>query len=176
MPIANRVLATVLALALLVSGAVMAVEILLASVDRGPWLAPYDTWWEWATTTPWSHGDARLLFAVLAGIGLGLVVVELRRHRPVSLPMVPAASGVVAELDRRGVERWLADRAARVEGVSRAEAEVGTRAVHVRAASVASDSGGVEQRTRETVTRPLAELALARPLRVKVEVQSRRVS
>lgn len=173
---ANRVLCAVLALVLVVGGLLVAIEIVVAGLDRNPWLVPHDQWRRWATTTSWSDRDARLLFAGMVVVGLGLLFVELWRRRPSSLPLGPGPGGVASDLDRRGVERWLADRVGRVDGVAQAQANVGAKVVRVRAASVASDTSAVEQGARDMVQRSLEELALARPLRVKVEIHPNRVS
>ncbi len=174
--LANRVLCAVLALLLLVGGLVVAAEIVLAGIGRGPWLVPYADWRRWAATTAWSERSARLVFAGLVLAGLALLMLELWRRRPSSLPLVPVAGGVAADIDRRDVERWLVDRVDRIEGVTQAQADVGAKVVRVRAGSVGGDIRAIEQRTRETLARDLEELALARPLQVKVDVQSRRVS
>lgn len=176
MRVANRILCAVLALALLAGGLVVAVEIVLAGLGRRPWLVPHDGWRNWATVTTWSARSARVLFAALVVVGLALLALELWRRRPPALPLASATGDVAAELDRRSMERWLADRVERVEGVSGAQAEAGAKVVHVRADSVGGDAGVVEQRVRDAVGRHLEELALARPLRVKVDVRSRRVS
>lgn len=176
MRIANRVLCAVLALSLLVAGVVVAVEIVLAGLQRGPWLVPHDRWQRWALTTSWSDRSARVLFVALVAVGLGMLAVEWWRRRPSSLSLEATSGGVAADLDRRGVERWLADRVERVEGVTEAHAEVGARVLRVRAGSVGDDVSGVERRTREALGRHLEELALARPPRVKLDVRPRRVS
>ena len=173
--VVNRVLCAVLALALLVAGLVVIIEIVLAGLQRGPWLVPHDRWWRWATTTAWSHRSARLLFAGLVLTGLVLLTLEVRRRHPSSLPLAPGPGGVASELDRRDVERWLAEWAGRVEGVTEAQAEVRNRVVRVRAGSVGGDTGAAQQRTRDTLARHLEELGLARPLAVKVDVRSKRV-
>lgn len=176
MRLANRVLSAVLALSLLVAGLVVAAEIVLAGLQRDPWLLPHDRWRRWATTTMWSDRSARVLFVALVAAGLALLAVEWWRRRPSSVPMASGSGGVAVELDRRRMERWLADRLQRVEGVTQASTEVGARVVRVQAASVSADRGGVEQRIRDAVARHLEELALVRPLRVKVDVRSRRAS
>lgn len=174
--LANRVLCAALALLLLVGGLVVAAEILLAGVGRGPWLVPYDDWRRWAATTAWSDRSARLVFAGLVLAGLGLLVLELWRRRPAALPLTPGAGGMATDVDRRDVERWLVDRVDRIEGVTQAQAEVGAKVVRVRAGSVGGDVGAIEQRTRDALARDLEGLALARPLQVKVDVRPRRVS
>ncbi len=176
MRLANRVLCAGLALALLVGGLVVAAEILLAALRRGPWLVPHDRWQQWATTTTWSDRGARVLFLALLGAGLVLLTVEWWRRRPSSLALAPGGGEVTADLDRRGVERWLGDRVGRVEGLSEARAEVGSRVVRIRADSLDAEVGPVQQRTRDALGRHLEELALARSLRMKVDVRQRRVS
>lgn len=85
----NRALCAVLALALLVAGLVVISEIVLAGLNRGPWLVPHDRWWRWATTTAWSDRGARLLFAGLVLAGLVLLTLEAWRRRSSSLPLAP---------------------------------------------------------------------------------------
>ena len=45
MRVVNRVIAAVLALALLVGGLLVAVEIVVAGFDRRPWVLPHDRWY-----------------------------------------------------------------------------------------------------------------------------------
>lgn len=174
--LAQRVMSALLALALMLGGLVVAAEIMVAGFGRQPWLVPHDRWWQWAATTGWSDPGARLVFAGLLVTGMVLVALAWWRRPPSSLALASGAGGVAAEVDRRDLERWLVERMARVDGVSQARIEVGTRTVRVSIVSVGGDGNGVERRTREAVERQLEALALARPLPVRVDTRSGRVA
>jgi hypothetical protein len=174
--ILNRVVSVLLAVALIAGGVLVAVEIVLAALDRDPWVLPHDEWYRSARETPWSDGDARLVFGVLALVGLVLLVLELLRRRTQALPLADRSEGARADLDRRGVERWLAGRLADVEGASDARAKVKKRQVAVSAATPQRDVAEVQQRLEASAADHLDELDLAAPLRVRAKVESRRSS
>lgn len=174
MRIANRVLSAALALSLVVGGLLVAAEVVVGVVGRGPWLVPYDRWERSARTTPWSDGDVRLLFAALVLAGAVLLVVEVARRRPEALTVRSGKGGVEAQLDRRGVERWLADKLERVDGVTEARARLGRKDVRVHVGTVERDTATTKQRVDEAIARHLGELELDQALPARVEVRSRR--
>lgn len=173
MRVADRVLSAILALALMVGGLLVAAEIVLGGLGRGPWILPYDRWERSAVATPWSDGNARLIGLALVGGGVVVLAVQVARRRPQALDLTGGKDRAPASLDRRGVERWLADRVERVEGVADARTRLRRRVAVVRASSVGQDHHDVERRLRETVAGHLGELDLAMPLRVDVRVASR---
>jgi len=172
----DRVLSAVLGLALMVGGLVTAIEIVLAGLGRSPWLLPHDRWAEIARTTTWSDTDVRPIAAGLIAAGVVLLVVEAARRRPEALTLAAGASGVVSELDRQGVERWMVQRVERVEGVSAAGVRIGSRSVVVEATSVGRDIATVDRGVREAAAGGLESLGLDRTpgLRVKVRPRSDR--
>lgn len=174
MRIANRVLSAALALCLLVGGLLVAAEVVAGVAGWGPWLVPYDRWERSARTTPWSDGSIRLLFAALVAAGLVLLVVQVGRRRPEALAVTGGKGDVEASLDRRGVERWLADKLERVEGVTDVRARVGRKDVRLRVGTVSPHTGATEQRVSEATERHLRELHAEPRLRPRVDVRGRR--
>lgn len=174
--VANRILSLLLALALLVAGVLVAVEIVLAALDREPWVIPHDDWYRDARATAWSDGDARVLFAVLLVVGLVLLALELRRRRASAIDLADLTDTAHADLDRRGLQRWLGARLDDVEGATGARAKVGKRTVTVSASTPQRDVSDVEGRLERAATERLAELRVAEPLRVRTKVTSRRPS
>lgn len=170
----NRVVSALLALALVVGGVVVAVEIVLAALERGHWLLPHGTWLASARETTWEDRSARLLFLALVLLGLALVLLELARRRPPALEMASRSGGVRADLERRGIERWLATRLADVDGATAVKAKIGTRAVDVTAATPQREVAEVQQRLERTAQDHLNQLDLARPLAARAKVTSRR--
>ena len=169
----NRAVCAVLALVATVAGVLVAAEILAAGVDRGPWLVPYDRWDRWARATSWSDGDVRLASAAMLLAGAAILLVQLVRRRPDALELAAGAGGVGARVDRRGAERWLAERAGEVDGVIAARARIGRKAATVHAGTLERDTGAVARRLQEVLEAHLAQLGLERPLRVKADVRGR---
>ena len=170
----NRIVSALLALALAVGGALVVVEVVLAALDKDHWILPHRDWAASARETAFSDRSARILFAVLVAVGLALLLLELARRRVPALPMAPAAEGVEADLDRRGVERWLGTRLAEVEGVAGTKAKIARRSVEVRGRTPQRDVAEVQQRLEVAAQERLDELGLAAPLSAKAKVTSRR--
>lgn len=173
MRVVDRVLNAVLALALMAGGLVAAIEIILAGLGRSPWLVPHDRWAESLRTTLWSGTDVRPLFAGLIVAGALLVLLEGVRRRPQALALAAGPPGVVTELDRQGVERWLVRRIEGVEGVADAGARIKRRSAVVEATSVGRDTITVDRGVREVAAAALESLDLDRTPRVRVKVRAR---
>lgn len=173
MRILNRIVSALLALALLAGGLLLAVEIASAAFGRtDPLVLPWDRWFDDATTTPWSDPDWRLGFAALVAAGILLLLLEAARRRPTAVPLAPSDSAVRADLDRKGLEAWLGQRLESVQGVSSAKARISKSAATVKAQTAGRDTGRLQEELRTEAGRALDELELARPMPVKVSVQS----
>lgn len=174
MRIVNRALSAALALTLLVGGLVVAAEIIVGGLGRGPWLVPYDRWDRSAQASSWSDTGPRLLFVGLIAAGVLVLLVEGARRRPESLPLASSPEGVDAQLDRRSVEQWLADKVARSQGVTDADARLRRKEVVLSVQPLGREETGVRQRVKDDAADHLGELGLAQPLRVKVDVRRAR--
>jgi Family of unknown function (DUF6286) len=148
MRLANRLLAVVVALTLTVGGLLVAAEVGWATLGRGPWLIPYDDWYADARTNSWDSGAARSTFLVVAAAGLILVVLQLLKPRPRSLPLHGGQTR--AGLSRRSAEQALARAVGHQDGIASAKAAIGRRRIHVSA---------VTQRTQEDVRARVEEAA-----------------
>lgn len=171
---ADRLLSAVLALALMAVGLVAAVEIVVAGLGGSPWLVPHDRWAESARTTRWSDPGLRLAFAGLIAAGLALLALQVARRRPEALSLAAGGRGVVSEVDRRALERWLAERVEGVGGVAHARARIRARSAVVEAASVGRDTDPVEQGVRQMAAGSLESLQLDRTPRLRVKVRPRK--
>lgn len=171
MRVVNRVLAAVLALALLVGGLLVAVEIVVAGFDRPPWVLPHDRWYVSARTRSWDAGPPRWIFIGLVVAGLVLLFLQLARRRPASLPMTPA--GVPGDVSRRSVEKALVREAKRVDGVAGARARVGGDRADVAAVTTRRQVGDLQPRLQAAMDTRLGKLALARPPAARVKVDAR---
>jgi hypothetical protein len=169
--IANRVLAAVLALGLLVGGLVVAVEIVVAGFDRRPWVLPHDDWYRSARLRTWDSAPPRWIFIGLLAAGLVLLLVQLARRRPTALALTPGA--VPADLGRRSLERSLAREATSVDGIAAAKAKVGKEKAEVVASSNRRQTDDLEPVVSHALDRRMAAIGLARPPAVRVKVQGR---
>jgi hypothetical protein len=166
----NRVLATLLALGLFLGGLLAIVEIVLAALDRPPWLVPHQAWSEWLTSESFAGGVVRAVLIGLVVVGLLLLFVGLRRGKPGSIPLPARTDGVHVTASRRGIERSLATSARRADGVRSARAKVGRRKVTVKATTAVQSSGELQQPVTAGVTERLEELGLSGVLRPRVTV------
>jgi uncharacterized protein DUF6286 len=169
--IANRVLAAVVALALLVGGLLVAVEIVVAGFDRRPWVLPHDHWYRSARTRAWDSSPPRWIFIGLVVAGLALLLLELARRRPAALPLTPAA--IPADVNRRSLEKALVREANRVDGVAGAKARVAPEKADVVATTNRSQQGDLPARVQTALDRRLGTLGLARPPAARVKVNAR---
>lgn len=175
MHVVNRVLATLLALALFLGGLLAIVEIVLAALDRPAWLAPHEQWSSWLAGQTFAEGVVRAVLIGLVVLGLLLLTVALRRGKPGSLRLPGRTEGVRVSASRRGIERSLATAARRADGVRSARAKAGRRAVRVKASTALRSTGDLQQPVTAAVTERLEELGLTGVLRPRVTV-SRKAS
>jgi hypothetical protein len=170
MTVVNRVLATLLALALLLGGLLAAVEIVLAALGQRPWLVPHPDWTSWLTD---QDLGSSIVLAILIGavvLGLVLLVVALRRGRPGALPLPARVESVRTTASRRGIERTLRAAATRADGVRDARVRARRRSVRVRAVTAMRDPGDLQARVTEAISQRLEELGLSGTLRPRVTV------
>ena len=171
MRIANRVLAAVLGLALLVGGLLVAVEIVVAGFDRRPWVLPHDDWYDSARVRSWDDAPPRWIFIGLVVAGLLLLLLQLVRRRPTALAMTPGA--VPADIGRRSLEKALVREAARVDGIAAVKAKVREERADVVATSNRRQTDDLGPAVTEALDQRMAALGLARPPAVRVKVQGR---
>ena len=171
MRIANRVLAAVLALGLLVGGLIVSVEIVVAGFDRQPWVLPHDDWYRSARLRTWDSAPPRWIFIGLIAASLVLLFIQLARRRPTALPLTPGA--VPADVGRRSLERSLARETRNVDGIAAAKARVGKEKAEVVASSNRRQTDDLEPVVSQALDRRMAAIGLARPPAVRVKVQGR---
>lgn len=172
MSVINRVLATLLALALFLGGLLATVDIVLVQLQRPPFLVPVSQWAAWFRAQTLGAGTVRAVCAGLVLIGLGLLICALRRGKPGVIPLPGRTEGVTVTASRKELERALSAEAGRVDGVESARARARRRRVTVSARTAMRDPGDLSSRVTDVVTGRLGELGLADRLRPKVSVSS----
>ena len=170
MHVLNRILAMLLALALLLGGLLAVVEIVLALLGRPPWLAPHPAWSSWLSEQTFATGVVRAVLIASVVLGLLLLVAALRRGRPGSLALPSGSEGVRVTASRRGIERTVSRAAQRADGVRSARVRAGRRKVRVTAVTGLREPGDLRQRVADAVDERLGELGLTGTVRSKVTV------
>ena len=170
MTVVNRVLATLLALALLLGGLLTVVEVVLAALGRPPWLVPHPDWTSWLTDQDLGSTIVRAALIGAVVLGLVLLVLALRRGRPGALPLPARVESVRTTASRRGIERTLRAAATRPDGVRDARVKARRRTVRVKAATALRDPGDLQSQVTQAVTQRLDELGLSGTLRPRVTV------
>jgi Family of unknown function (DUF6286) len=168
--VVNRILATLLALALLLGGLLAVVEVVLAAVGRPPWLVPHPQWSGWLREQTFAGGVVRAVLIGLVVLGLLLLVTALRRGKPGSLRLPARTEGVRVSASRRGIERSLVTSARRTDGVRGARAKARRRTVRVKASTGMRDPADLQQPVTDAVTARLEDLGLTGVLRPRVKI------
>ena len=168
----NRALGALLAISLVVAGAVALFEVGAIVAGAEPLVAPHDRWLGDLSTRAWDSREARLAFLGLLAAGLALLVLQLLRQRPAE---VAAAAGapLPARVARRDLEREVAADLRQVEGVATARVKLRRRGFDVRATLVAGDPQAMREQlaveARRSITARGADAG--GPVKVKVALQ-----
>lgn len=170
----DRVLSVLLALALVALGVLIPIEVIRSLAGAEGYLVlPHTRVAEFLREHTWSSGLMITISAVVAGLGLVLVLAELWRRRPALFRVTTDDDSVVAGVSRRSLARALAQAASGVDGVSRASASVRRRRAVVDASTPLRDPGDLAERAQRRVEAVLDSLALVRPLPARVRLSRR---
>jgi len=134
----NRALGALLAMALVVVGAVILAEEAGVVLGAGPVVVPRDRWLSELSARTWDERSSRLVGIALIAAGLALIALQLLRQRPAE---VSAAAGapLSARVPRRQLERDVAADLLQIEGVGTAAVKLRRRGFEVRATVVSGD-------------------------------------
>ncbi|MGC4746264.1 DUF6286 domain-containing protein [Micromonospora sp. DT201] len=166
----NRVASLLLATALLVGGALTAVQALLLALHRP---APLDTtgWFDALSGTRWREPSVRAVAGGAVLLGLAILVAQLRPWTPVRL-RTDERDGWY--LHRRCVEQRLADAASAVPGVRRARVRVRRRGGQWRPQVRATGDPAARAEIEYAVHQELHRLTALRPGRIDVRLHPQR--
>ena len=168
---ANRVASLLLAAGLLVGGALVATEALLATLGSPALLLDRTGWYGTLTTTRRSDLAVRIAATAAVLLGLAVLVAQLRRWTPVRLRLDERDGWY---LHRRCVERRLTDAAAAVPGIRRAKVRVRRRGTEWRPRVRASGDPAASAEVEFAVHQELHRLAVPRAGRIEVRLLPRR--
>ncbi len=166
MRLANRVLAALLSLALIVAGVLLIIEVIADRVNHRTAVVNWRPAYDWAKRTTWNAGSVRVTCAVLILLGLVLLIAELKPARVSRLAADPAqagAAGIDTAYTRRGVAAAVRSAVTGVDGVRGASVKVKRRKVTVAATAAAQGTAAAR-----SLRDPISEAALKRLTALKL--------
>src|SRR5581483_1537045 len=176
---ANRVLAALLSLALIVAGLLLIIEVIADRVASRPAVVNWHPAYDWAKRTSWNAGSLRVTCVVLILLGLVLLIAELKPARVARLAADPAqagAAGIDTAYTRRGLAAAVRSAVTGVDGVRGASVRVKRRKIKV-AATAAARGKAAARNLRDPISaaarQRLTALKLHRAPTVSVRVTSR---
>ena len=116
----NRILSTLLGLLLVIVGIAVVIE--MAVIALGWQQAPLASWYDWLRRVHFADSSFLTIAAIVAAVGLALLILELRPQAPHRV-QTNAAAGPPLSIPRRSVEHRI-DSAAAAAGVERAHSSV----------------------------------------------------
>lgn len=176
MKLANRLLAVVFALALLVVGLLVAAEVLwtiVLGID-GELLLPYPAVADYLAGITWAQRPARLILIGLVLVGLLLLWLEVRRRQPGLLLLASSTDSVEAGVERRTLRRAATHAATEVDGIAAADVGVTARRLKVTATAGIRDTTGLQDRLGAHLQGWVDQLGLTRPPTTAVTVREGR--
>lgn len=171
MRVANRLIATLLALGVVLAGVLVVVESISGLTGNGPAVVPWDRWLSDLQARPWADIAVRLVAAgaivlgllfLLAGVSARDQRLALRsEHHP----------DVVLTTTARAVARSLRHRGQTVPGVSAVNVRVNRRRAVVRATARLQAPQAVYDGLQRELGATMNGLPLLRPPRLRIRVR-----
>jgi hypothetical protein len=152
----NRLLGALLAIALVVIGVLVVVEVIAYRFnDQKPAIVHWHHAYAWADRTTWRQGSVRVTCIILIVLGLALLLSQLKPSRVSRLQVKSDVTD--AAYTRPGVAAALRTAVVKLDGVHSAKVRVSRRKVRVEAVS-----GGSQLDTAQTLKQPITEAARQR--------------
>lgn len=172
----NRIVATLLALALLAASVVTVAEIVLAALGKSPWIVQHAAIARDLHQRSWQDGLIRAVAAATIVLGLLLLLVGVKRSATSQLPLQSDVDGVTMTVTRTSLERYVAGIARAQPGVDSSSATAKRGRVAVTASTTLRDPGDLKTRVQHAVTDQLDALRPAKPVQTSVSIRRRKNS
>ncbi|MCO8128343.1 DUF6286 domain-containing protein [Acidimicrobiia bacterium EGI L10123] len=173
MTLLRRFLALVVALALAATAGIVIAEAVGIRIGESPVLLPIDEWEQRLTTGDWRTWSAdawTIASAIVLGVGLLLVALQLIPHRTTTLDRKRADGEREVRFGRSGLNERLRDLVVDEDGVLGGKAKVAKRKTKVTARIPdGADPKPAEQSVRAAVREEIDRLRLAKKQRVRVD-------
>lgn len=166
----NRLVSTVIALALLVATALIVIEIVAAAIGKGPAIVHWQSTTNALGRNTWRDLGAQVTGVVLVLVGLLLIVLASKRGKPDVLALSDSGSGTTVTTTRKSLQRALKATAVSTEGVEKAKVKVKRRKAVIKVNSALLDAGRVKQAVEQRGSDLIEAVGLAKPPTVRAKV------
>lgn len=175
MRIFDRIAAIILSIVLFGLGILTTVEVIWTKGlgHTNHLVLPYASTNRYLHQHVWDSTPVRVISAVVAAVGLILLLLELKPRRPGILTMAGSTAGVVTGISRRSLGHTLSRAATSVPGVAEAKTRVGRSRARVRARTRLRDPGDLERLLHRELAEALDDLQLTRPPRLRLKLSHR---
>lgn len=168
----NRLLGLLLGLLLLGAGVLAAVEAVMAALDRPGWLVERPGLEGLLLDLTWQDRGLIVTATLVLLAGVALLAVQLWPGTPSLIPVAQTSPDRRADIEGRGMQELLRQRAVQDEDVLGATVRVRRRKARVTVdAPPDADEAEVKSRVRQALRERIDELQLRKPLRAKVSVR-----
>jgi hypothetical protein len=165
--------AVVASAALMAIGLIAALEIISGLLGVPARLIPYPRVLAWAQSTRWNETAVIVGAAVIAALGLLLLLIALVPGRPRYVPLHTGDPELVMGMRRRSFARALEHAATSVQGVKDAKARVRGDRVRVTATTTMHDSARLEDAAHQAVAGTINSLGPTGAPRLDVSLRRR---
>ena len=169
----NRLMAFVLSLAVILAGVTVVVEVIAERAGADPAVLDWPALYRWAQRTTWGSAPVRITSALLALVGLALLLAQLAPRRPDRLAVHSDDTATDAAVSRRGLTRAVRGAVNGVDGIADARVKVRRRRIQVRARTPMSDASqiaAVRDATTLAARQRVDSLTLEKPPALSVRV------
>lgn len=174
MRVFNRLLALVLALAVVAFAVIFAVEVAAKAFGQKAQIIGWHGAYTAGERDTWDSSGVRAILGAAVLVGLVLILSQLAPRRPTRLALAKDATSVDAALTRRAVGDVLTDAALDVDGVSKAKAQLKRHTAKLTITTRFGDQAGansIKPEIEQTVHDRLDTLQLRRKVSVKLDVK-----
>jgi hypothetical protein len=168
----NRLIAAVLALSLIAGGLLIVAEILVAALGLTPWVVPYENWLVTARGSAYGDRPVLTVSLLMLTVGLVLLLLQLVRRRPLSLPLLAKHDGVEPMIERKSLEQAAARAALSVDGIEKATCWASSGKLVVSATSNREETAALDDKIRAAVEERIGALEPAQALAVAIKLRS----
>jgi hypothetical protein len=179
MRLANRVLAALLSLALVVVSVLLIAEVIADRTSHRAAIVHWRPAYNWAQHTTWNAGSIRVICGILILAGLVLLTAELKPARVSRLTADPGEAGADAidtAYTRRGLAAAIRSAVTAVDGVRSTAVKIRRRKIRIAATASAQDRAAarsLHDPIADAARERLTALRLRRPPSVSVRVSPR---
>ena len=171
----NRLVATILSIAVLAAAVIIVVEVVLAAIGHKPYLFHWHGVRDALTRNTWRDLGVQVTGVVLILVGLFLLVIGLKRGRPDVLKLADSGSGATVTTTRKSLQRALKAATVGTDGVEKAKVSIRRRKIKIDVRSPMLEAAPVQRAVEAKATRLLDGVELAKPLRIKTNVKLRTI-